>query len=475
MLGNAEGAARREFLVSLAAAGASVVATRRGVAATMSPPGKTGVVNVRDLGATGDGTTDDTAALQAAADAAAGGLLWFPDGKYLLRRSLNIRSNTRVTGAGRAVLVQGADDINMMVVSDAVNVEVEGLMFDGGGRGSSPSTSLNIAFFSKDTSALAKNLRVRNCQFEAPFRQAIQIQGPGGGHYSSNVVLEGNYCRGSGDEALSLYFIRHGEMSRNVIEDHTSEALKIADCDHFLVADNQVAGRFTDLPHGPLIDVGHSSSGVVRGNVLTGGVEGITLEKGVQGVSVIGNFCEGQGDQGITASVTKGDAEPLSQVVIANNIVRDSGISNILVAGQAAPVARSIAIIGNACEGMRASPGGNNITISVVDDVTVIGNICSGSSKHGIAVGHAARCVLANNMIDSPALAGISLGSAGTATVAGNSVWRANRHNGSYAGIEVDAESGYVSLQGNQCHDDTGQMRVGVSNLARHASEGGDQ
>lgn len=42
------------------------------------------VVNVLDFGATGNGVTDDTAAIQAAADAADGKVLFFPKGTYLI-------------------------------------------------------------------------------------------------------------------------------------------------------------------------------------------------------------------------------------------------------------------------------------------------------------------------------------------------------------------------------------------------------
>ena len=46
----------------------------------------TGVINVKNYGATGDGTTDDTVAIQAAVDAvpAEGGVVYFPDGDYVL-------------------------------------------------------------------------------------------------------------------------------------------------------------------------------------------------------------------------------------------------------------------------------------------------------------------------------------------------------------------------------------------------------
>lgn len=60
-------------------------------------------VSVLDFGATGDGTTDDTAALQAAADhinSIGGGTVYLPQGNYIITAPISIYSNTRFIGAG---------------------------------------------------------------------------------------------------------------------------------------------------------------------------------------------------------------------------------------------------------------------------------------------------------------------------------------------------------------------------------------
>lgn len=70
-----------------------------------------GVINVKDYGAKGDGTTDDTAAIQEAIDSMTYadnptsipqmGILFFPKGKYIISSSLNIKGSIIVTGSGR--------------------------------------------------------------------------------------------------------------------------------------------------------------------------------------------------------------------------------------------------------------------------------------------------------------------------------------------------------------------------------------
>ena len=60
------------------------------------------VANVKGFGAVGNGTTDDTTAFEnALASLTSGGTLYIPPGKYLLTRTLVIRSRVKVMGAGR--------------------------------------------------------------------------------------------------------------------------------------------------------------------------------------------------------------------------------------------------------------------------------------------------------------------------------------------------------------------------------------
>lgn len=63
------------------------------------------VYNVKDYGAVGDGVTDDTAAIQAAIDAAEAsdnrGILYFPPGDYICTSEINIQaSNIHIQGSG---------------------------------------------------------------------------------------------------------------------------------------------------------------------------------------------------------------------------------------------------------------------------------------------------------------------------------------------------------------------------------------
>lgn len=58
-------------------------------------------ISVKDYGAVGDGVTDDTAAIQAAATAAGyGGALFFPKGTYFVSSTITLRGATKLLGEG---------------------------------------------------------------------------------------------------------------------------------------------------------------------------------------------------------------------------------------------------------------------------------------------------------------------------------------------------------------------------------------
>jgi pectate lyase-like protein len=94
---------RRRAIASVGAlvAGAGVIGIGAGAYGKDAAPSADQQYNVRDFGATGDGSTDDTEKLQRALDAArtTGGIVFFPPGTYLTRR-LTLYSRTHLRGSG---------------------------------------------------------------------------------------------------------------------------------------------------------------------------------------------------------------------------------------------------------------------------------------------------------------------------------------------------------------------------------------
>ena len=135
------------------------------------------IVNVKDCGAKGDGTTDDTEAIQEAIFS--GRTIYFPDGIYLLNKCLwNISDPSKsaallVTPEQRlifdrgAVLLRGSDAVNHMLYTGnednatgydgTSGIEIIGATFDENELLSTNCTALNLSH--------AKNIKIKNCKF----------------------------------------------------------------------------------------------------------------------------------------------------------------------------------------------------------------------------------------------------------------------------------------------------------------------
>lgn len=101
-------------------------------------------LSVKDFGAVGNGSTDDTAAIQAAINSISGGFtcIWFPPGTYKVTSTITI-SNDRIGLRGAGV----ASRIRFEPTADAVCI-----LFDKGSTTTVQNFVKDIAFYSTDTS-----------------------------------------------------------------------------------------------------------------------------------------------------------------------------------------------------------------------------------------------------------------------------------------------------------------------------------
>ena len=94
--------------------------------------------DIRSFGATGGGTADDSPAFQAALDAAGG--IYIPSGRYLIGRTLRMRSGTRVKADPGAVVVLADGALKkrgdyLLTAQDAEDIGIEGGTWDGNNPG----------------------------------------------------------------------------------------------------------------------------------------------------------------------------------------------------------------------------------------------------------------------------------------------------------------------------------------------------
>ncbi len=157
-------------------------------------------INVRDYGAVGDGTTDDTAALQAAHTYAASAsnssvygnsqvwlghepVVYYPMGLYKITSAISIAGTQVIVGCGGGTssmskISQGVDGINIfrLVAGTDGNTNstcIENMTFKSG----SASSAANAAQISVAAGLTGTNsIYIRNCWFQNPETYAIDIQ-----------------------------------------------------------------------------------------------------------------------------------------------------------------------------------------------------------------------------------------------------------------------------------------------------------
>jgi len=101
--------------------------------------------NVKDFGATGDGVTDDSAAIQAALDLK--GQVYIPAGTYIINTTLRIKSNTKLYGDGtEATILKEGGTVGTTLGTLATSILVNQAYSDGDSAGNDSMHIENIAF-----------------------------------------------------------------------------------------------------------------------------------------------------------------------------------------------------------------------------------------------------------------------------------------------------------------------------------------
>lgn len=147
--------------------------------------GATGVVtvslpdwlNVKNYGAVGDDTHNDTTAIQAAitALAAGGGTVYLPAGTYKLTDALTLRSNLTLLGAGdgASTIHQAGANKNALTGSALSHITIQGLDFTGTGAGTGSGLSL-----AKGGNNAVPYLSLRDVTFASFGQDGVAVENP---------------------------------------------------------------------------------------------------------------------------------------------------------------------------------------------------------------------------------------------------------------------------------------------------------
>ena len=196
-------------------------------------------ISVKDFGAVGDGSTDDTTKIQAALTAASGSKnVYLPAGTYIVSTTIYIPSNTYFVGDGKNSVIKmvSSQGRNTTVVMTGFrnnkreNIVIQDMMIDfnrtrwavtGGTQLSDAfnGTAGYTAYQDNDETALSicysENVLVRNVWAIDGYKHCIDVQAPSyrtgtdGATYDSqpskNVTLENCYTSGAGDDNITTH------------------------------------------------------------------------------------------------------------------------------------------------------------------------------------------------------------------------------------------------------------------------------
>lgn len=329
------------------------------------------VYDVKDYGAAGDGVTDDTTAIQAAidaAEAASGGVVFFPLGKYMISAVLTVtESNIELIGVGPAssIFLKASTADHMLFIksttADIEHIRVADLKFDGNSDNQVASTKsvivigthatyaandvviervymvdhqgYGVKVGSYNTSAECFRVQVRDCYFENTHKTPIMA-----GYKSTDMVVSGNRIKSTVSTTAGSAIYVSNQSHRCLIEGNVIGP-DVANFGIVLfgsggghrgnvnnegtIANNVISGLSAVAGVGTGISMDASDDVICIGNTITGGGTGIENAGGTR-VIISGNIIrDGAGD----AAISCNHAAQVS-LVIANSIY-NSGYINI--------------------------------------------------------------------------------------------------------------------------------------------------
>jgi Pectate lyase superfamily protein len=361
-------------------------------AGSLQSPALTSILNIRDQGATGSGTDDDTAAVVAAfstACASGGGTIYVPAGTYIINpavAAIPICSNLVVTGSGTLKVKPDAGNYRHIFAATPLAAAVNNLTFTGitVDQNAARNTTARIEVGDLRTEQLVweiqagTNLHFENMQLHFSGVDPLDVNGP----TVSGIYVAHNYI---------VFEKRAGQP------EFDNSSIYI-DGEDFHVTDNTFVSSAADQAR-TAIEV-HSGSGSIVGNTIDGFSVGMNLVN-VKSSSVTGNTVRNAG-YGISlwstttmdAVAVSGNTISIAQVTRRTPsawgiaAVHDAGFNgrfvHLQISGNVVAFEREFsprAVDGSANYGIGLQTLGN------ISDAIIVGNEITRAPVRGIAVG----------------------------------------------------------------------------------------
>lgn len=359
--GNPTFLGRREMAKSALLGGASLLLGGQSPARAQEPPSKREPLNVRDFGATGDGKTDDSKAIQRALDAAGEvrGAVFVDPGVYLCA-DLLMRPNTALVGiptwdyhegSGTVLRLADGNAKCLINIAGAWGATIDGLAFDGAELGK----GIHGIFLNKpDYGKREDAFRIERCQVS-------RFTGDG-------LSLAHAWC----------FSVRHSMLAYN-----KGDGVSLRGWDGFL-SDNWFSGNERA---GFAARNENASVTLTANRIEWNGQENILITGG-DGYQITGNFFDRAGTCGLAL---RSGGRPCNQVTVTGNFFKRSG-------------KRANAASHDSCQILMDGAAGvtcvgNNLQAGRDD-----GGTGAWSPAYGIVYKNLQNCVIANNVMHEAAL-----------------------------------------------------------------------
>lgn len=329
-------------------------------------------VNVLDFGAVGDGTADDTAAINAALTAGAGQSVFFPKGTYKVSANLVPAANTTMFGSGWGSVIKvdaaATRFIPILVnsTSEVLGVCIRDLAVDGSQKG-----LLDAGLIQLNGAAGFVVERVRLFNGGTPGESAVQ------GVNGIAAAVDGLGNSGS-----------FGVIRDCLIEACTKGGINITTETQGVLVEGCTVRNCTGNTQTPGIQINGGYNARVIGNRVSG--------------------CQGVGIFAATSGGVGTYRYPKDTVIEGNTVfgngtgsVTGHGIYVANAQGQASGIVGKISIIGNHCysNGVVFTTA-NGIRVENQDDVVISGNISYSNSGIGIGIQNTRQTVVSGNIVN---------------------------------------------------------------------------
>lgn len=378
------------------------------IPATVVTNTEIGITSVTDsaYGATGNGTSDDSAAIQAAIDAAntaGGGIVYFPPGTYRVGTRIELKSGVSLVGAGRQYTkLRGMSGLATSVIvglsgTAASDLEIRGLTIDADYSGAALNingiqvtngnriliddcTVTNVAktgiVFTTSTDCRVINSRINGTGLaQASVGFGVLLSGGTGSKVHDNYFTACNGMNiGGNTNALNASAVNnvcdHSATPRTTVsgggqQPATSGTLTVVSTAGFpangtlTIAGIVGAITYTGLTATTFTGCAGASGTATDGGVARNGYESIGITDGCESWLIKGNRSIDSGDNGISVSANKS--------VVEGNIIDSPQFHGIALAG-----GNSSIVIGNWIRNPGSSTANSYSGIRVTDQANSI-------------------------------------------------------------------------------------------------------